>query len=225
MVIKFKQALFFICLLGVFTSNAQESMMPDVSYTYLEKLIEVAKKNYPRVKVYDHKVTQAKVGVTKAELSWFDIFSFNYLYSPNNASTLVSPALFNGYQYGINVNLGNIAVKAPSVRIAKEDLKIARDNQMEYDLNIEAIVKQRYFAYVSQVAILSLRTKNATDIQSSTQQLKYKFEKGEETLDNYNKGLTFYANAIESKIAAESGVLIAKSALEEILGEKLEDVE
>jgi len=200
-------------------------MMPDVSYTYLEKLVEVAKKNYPRVKVYDHKVTQAKVSVTKAQLSWFDIFSFNYLYSPNNASTLVNPALFNGYQYGINVNLGNIAVKAPSVRIAKEDLKIARDNQMEYDLNIEAIVKQRYFAYVSQVAILSLRTKNASDIQSSTQQLKYKFEKGEETLDNYNKGLTFYANAIESKIAAESGVLIAKSALEEILGEKLEDVE
>jgi len=225
MIRRFRQALFFLCLLQVYASNAQESMLPDISYPYLEKLIAVAKINYPKMKMYDHKVIQAKSSIEKAQLGWFNILNFTYLYSPNNSSTaLVNPTLLDGYQFGVYLNVGTVLQNGPSVKMARQDYNIALDNQAEYNLNIEAQVKERYFNYIKQLAVLSIRTKNAEDIQSSLQQIKYKFEKGEESLDNYNKGLTFYANAVQIKIESEGQVLVAKSALEELLGEKLEDV-
>jgi outer membrane protein TolC len=208
----------------VYASSGQESMMPDISYPYLEKLVAVAKVNYPHIKMLQDKALQAKTGISKAQMGWFNGLSFTYLYSPNNSSTLVNPSLFNGYQLGVYLNLGNLLVTGPTIKIARQELDIALDNQAEYYLNIEALVKERYFNYIRQLAILGVRSKNAEDIQSSVQQVKYKFEKGEETLDNYNKGLTFYANAIQVKIESEGQVLIAKSALEELLGEKLEEV-
>ena len=108
--------------------------------------------------------------------------------------------------------------------MARQEYQIAQDNKNEYELNIEAIVKDRYFAYVRQTVILNIRTKNALDVESSMNQVKYKFEKGEVTYDDYNKALTAYATALQSKIEAESGVMTAKSDLEEMLGTKLEDV-
>ncbi len=224
MILKLRHALLFLCFFQVYASSGQESMMPDISYPYLEKLVAVAKVNYPHIKMLQDKALQAKTGISKAQMGWFNGLSFTYLYSPNNSSTLVNPSLFNGYQLGVYLNLGNLLVTGPTIKIARQELDIALDNQAEYYLNIEALVKERYFNYIRQLAILGVRSKNAEDIQSSVQQVKYKFEKGEETLDNYNKGLTFYANAIQVKIESEGQVLIAKSALEELLGEKLEEV-
>ena len=235
MVFRLRRLLFLLCLFQVYTSAAQESMMSDISYPYLEKLIATAKTNYPRVKMYNDKVLQAKTGITKAELGWFNALNFTYLYSPNNSTTavvnptlsstaIVNPSLLDGYQLGVYLNIGSLLMTSPTVKIARQELNIALDNQAEYDLNIEAIVKQRYFEYVKQIAILGIQTKNAESIGSSLQQMKYKFEKGEESLDDYNKGITFYAAACQAKIGAEEQVLVAKSSLEEIIGEKLEDV-
>jgi len=225
MILRLRRLFLFLLVIQVYASGAQESMMPSVSYPYLEKLIAVAKLNYPKMKMYDHKVIQAKSSIEKAQLGWFNILNFTYLYSPNNSSTaLVNPSLLDGYQFGVYLNVGTILGNGPSVRMAREDYNIALDNLAEYNLNIEAEVKQRYFNYVRQLAVLSVRTKNAEDVQGSLDQIKHKFEKGEESLDNYNKGLTFYANAIQVKIESEGDVLVAKSALEELLGEKLEEV-
>ena len=217
--------LFLLCLLEVYASGAQESMIPDVSYTYLEKLISVAKMNYPRVKMYNDKVLESKTGITKAKLGWFNALNFTYLYSPNNSTTaIVNPTLLDGYQFGLYLNIGTVLATAPTIKIAKYEFNIALDNQAEYNLNIEELVKERYFNYIKQLAILSVRTKNTVDVENSMSQIKYKFEKGEESLDNYNKGLTFYANAVQVKIESEGQALIAKGALEELLGEKLQEI-
>ena len=198
--------------------------MPDVSYPFLEKLIATAKTNYPKIKMYGHRVEIAKTGVTKAKLSWFNVMNFNYLYSPNNTSTLVNPTLFNGYQVGLYFNFGSFFSSGPSIKIAKGELEVAKDNQDEYNLNIEAEVKKRYYNYIKELSILNLKTKSATDVESTVKQVKYKFEKGEESLDNYIRGLNSYSNAVQAKIESESNVLTAKCSLEELLGEKLEEV-
>jgi outer membrane protein TolC len=223
--VRLRWAFFFLCLSVSGACGAQESMMQDISYPYLEKLIAVAKTNYPRVKMYNDRVLQAKTGIAKAKTGWFNALNFNYLYSPNNTTTaIVNPQLLDGYQIGVYINIGAVLVTSPTIKMARQEFDVAVDNQAEYNLNIEAAVKGRYFNYIRQLAILNVRTKNAVDIESSVEQTKYKFEKGEETLDNYNKGLTAYANAIQGKIECEGQVLIAKGDLEELLGEKLEEV-
>jgi outer membrane protein TolC len=214
--------VFFVCI--TFSAFGQQSMLPDVSYPYLQKLIGVAKVNYPKVQAFQHKVSVAKINVNKAKLNWFDVLTFTYQYSPNNTTTLTNPSYLNGYQFGVFINVGSLLQKHPNVKIAKEDLTIAKLEEAEYELNIEAMVKQRYFLYISQLALLRVKTQAASDAEAALKDVKYRYEKGEALFDDYNKSLINYSDKVESKIETEGAMLIAKSSLEEMLGKKLEEI-
>ena len=205
-------------------SMAQESMMPAVSYTMLDKLIAKAKENYPKMKYYGKKVEVSKASLEKTKWSWFDALTFSYIYSPNGTATATNPVGLSGYQGGVFLNFGTMLSKPSAIKQAKAEVGMATAEQDEYNLNIEFQVKERYFNFIEKLTILNLRTKASEDAESSQKQLKYKFEKGEETLENYNKELTFYSTAMQGKIEAEGALLIAKSSLEEIVGKKLEDI-
>jgi len=207
-------------------ANAQESMLPDVSYPFLERLIAAAKTNYPKTKAYQRKLREAELNLNKAKLAWFNALNVTYLYSPGNSTTLVNPATSSttsgGFQFGFFLNLGTLLTNGPNVKAAREEMKVAELDQQEYALNIEATVKTRYFTYVQQMSLLNWKIKDMQNSESTVKDLKYKFEKGEETFENYNKSLAFYSNLVQSKIQAEAAMLIAKSNLEEIVGVKIE---
>ena len=221
---RFKNIFLCLFLLVALPSGAQESMMTEISYPFLEKLIAAAKANYPKAKTFDSRVNIAKLAVQKARQDWFNILSFNYLYSPNNSTTLVNPTLLNGYQFGASTSVGNIVQKPGVIKAAREDYKIALLNQEEYNMNLETLVKQRYFAYIQQMTLLNWRTKSLGTTESALTEIKYKFGKGEETFDNYNRAMGSYSTAIQTKIEAEGAFLIAKSNLEEIIGAKLDSI-
>jgi len=199
-------------------------MVPEIDYVYLKKLVDTAKKYYPKMQAYQHAIASAQKAISKTKLGLFDALAFTYQFSPNNTTTLTDPNYLNGYQFGFYFNLGVFLQKFPSIKIAKEDLAIATLQKQEYDLNIEALVKQRYFIYVGHLTILRLRTQAASDAENALKDLKYKYEKGEETFDTYSKALLNYSNITESKIETESALFVAKSALEELLGKKLEEI-
>ena len=208
-----------------FCVHAQESMLQDVSYPYLQKLIDTAKKYYPKIKVYDKRIENATTDLKKSKLGWFDVASFSFLYSPNNSTTLVNPSILNGYQVGVFVNLGAVLKTPYTIKHAKGDVDIARYEREEYELNIEALVKQRYFLYVQAKNLLRIKTQAVLDVTGSMEEIKYKYEKGEETLDNYNKYMVSYDDRVQAKIEAEAYLLIAKSNLEELLGVNLEHIQ
>jgi len=222
--LKTKLILFLLFLLTFASGNAQESMMPDVSKTYLDKLVAAAKATYPKMKTYDYRADVAKANIQRSKLSWFDVLSFSFLYSPNNSTTLVNPSVLNGYQVGMYVNFGLLMQKGPAMKQARAELEIVKAEKDEYNLNIEALVKQRYYLYIQQLSLLKLRTTAAIDAESTMKEMKYKFEKGEETFQTYNNVLLAYNDHIQSKIETESLLLISKSNLEELLGQKLEDI-
>ncbi len=216
--------LFCLCLSFSPLIQAQESVLSEVSMPYLEKLITAAKANYPRVKVYESKTEIARLAIKKAKLDWFNIFTLTYLYSPNNSTTLVNPTLLNGFQVGGFTSIGNIFQKPVIIKGAKEDYEAAVYSQEEYLLNLETMVKQRYFTYIQQKSILNWRIKNAENAGSGLNEAKHKFEKGEEAYENYNKAIGYYSNAVQFKMEAEGAFLIAKSNLEELVGAKLESI-
>lgn len=208
-------------------TRGQESMMPDVSYSYLEKLVAAAKANYPKMKAYDHSVKIARMNVQRANLDWWNILSFIYLYNPSgtNNNTSANSSILSGFQAGFSLSIGSILQKPGLVKAAKEELKIAQLSQEEYTLSIEAMVQQRYFLYIQQLTLLNWKTKDIQKLESTEKDVKYKFEKGEETFENYNKALTAYSTGIQAKIQAEGAYLIAKSNLEELIGVKLETIQ
>lgn len=204
--------------------DQQESMLQDVSYPYLEKLIEVAKANYPKVKAFNSRISVANTAIEKAKRGYFDALSFSYLYSPRNTTTIVNPNLLNGYQFGLLLNVGAVLQKPVLLKQAREEQKVVVHEKEAFDLNLEADVKQRYFTYVQQQALLRIKRQALLDVESMLKQVRYKYEKGEETLESYNKVLVMFSDHNQGKIIAEGDVLNAKARLEELLGEKLENI-
>ena len=220
-----RYAVFLIPLfLVIHTTQAQESMSKDISYAYLDKLIATCKANYPKIKTYEARIRFAENGVKKAKLSYFDILSFSYLYSPNNNNRAVSPSLLSGYQFGFFANVGAILKVPNQVKQAKNEFEAAEFDKQAFDLNMEAEVKQRYFTYIQKMAVLRVRSSSILDINDAVTNAKHRFEKGEETLENYNQALIVQSDYNQSIINAEGELLVAKSSLEELVGQKLEDI-
>lgn len=205
--------------------RAQETMLTEVSYTYLDTLIKIAKQNYPKIKVFDKKVTIAEKNVGRTRVSWLDAINVAYLYNPNNTFNVARPTFFSGFQTGISLNVGLLLQKPYLIKIAKNDLDISRYEREEYNLNIEALVKERYFLYIQNQTILKARMQNAQDAESILKVARYRFEKGEETLQNFNIALMALSTQNQGKIEAEAQLLIAKAYLEEIIGKKLENMQ
>ncbi|WP_448700094.1 TolC family protein [Mucilaginibacter sp. AW1-3] len=220
--------IFLLFILPISRSYAQESIMSDISYPFLDKLIATAKQNYPLVKIHQEQVSISKNLYSISKKSWFDFLSFSYIYSPQNSinlsSTNVATTLLQGYQIVLSFNIKSFLEKPFLIKNAKENLYIAQLEQQSYNLTLELDVKTRYFNYIKQLAILRLRTRTTLDGENLINQTKYKFEQGAETMENYTKVTASFTENNQEKLDAEAAVLIAKASLEEIIGKKLEEV-
>jgi outer membrane protein TolC len=224
----FRRSFLLATLFSLLLSNSaksQETMMTDISYVFLEKLIATAKENYPRMNSFEGRIKAAKTTVGQEQLSWLDAFSFSYIYNPNNTLDIAVPRFFNGYQVAFNFNLSSILQKPGNVKQAKESVKLAQYDLDEYHLTLETEVKRRYFSYVQALSNLRLQTKLSSDAFNVSNDIKTRYEKSEITFEQYTLSQMSYSGALQSKIVAESNFLIAKASLEELLTKKIEEIQ
>lgn len=217
---------FFLLLLTTFTSHAQESILKDINYSDLQKYIDLARVNFPQMKIAEAKKELVKTGIPIAQASYLDILNGTYFYRPENKSVLdpVNPYNFNGFQLGVSVNVGNLVSKPVQVKRAKADYKIAVLEAQQNEKTVELEVKRRYYDYIQQISQLKIATKIAQDNKGVSESLRNKFEKGEITLDAYNQSRLNQSASESGKVAAEIDYLKAKDLLEEIIGIKLSEV-
>jgi outer membrane protein TolC len=215
------------CLVAPHPAPGQDAVdiQDEISYDFLEKLIAVARTNYPRSAAYENRVQLAEKGIKKARLSYFDIISFSYVLSPFNRTPALNPNLLTGYQFGFFANVGGLLQKPTIIRQARDELKIIEKEKEVYELSLEADVKRRYFEYVKVRALYRVVAQSVLDSQSMMEDIKYRFERGEITFETYNQALLDKTNRLQTKISFAGDVLIAKSSLEELLGKKLEEVQ
>lgn len=221
--LRFSLSLLVFFQIGLSSYAQNGTLIQELSYPFLEKLIFTAKQNYPRVKTFDRRVNIAYMNLQRSKLSWFDFFTFSAFYSPNTSVTLTNQTL-TGVQVGLFINIASIIQKPIVVKTSKEELAIAKLAADEYMLTIEADVKARYFRYMKSVTTLRVRNQVLIDVEALYKQVKYKFERGEATFENYNTSMIQLARQKQDIIEAEADVLITKSALEELVGIKLEEV-
>jgi hypothetical protein len=62
------------------------------------------------------------------------------------------------------------------------------------------------------------------DAQSTLESIRMKFERGQETFENYSRILALINEQNREKVIAESDMLSAKAFLEELLNKKLEEI-
>lgn len=201
-------------------------MMDEVSTAYLDTLIKIAKDSFPQYKIYQKQAKIAQNNLNKVKLSWFDGLGVYYLYLPPTSTPgTVNPTNnFNGFQLGFSLNVGSLLQKPAMINAARGQRDVARLEKDVYDLNIEAIVKERYYKYIQQVALLRQLAQVAVDAQTMLNSARSKFEKGQETFDNLSKAMVFYNQQNQERINIETDLLITKAQLEEILNQKLENI-
>ncbi|WP_256006498.1 TolC family protein [Pedobacter deserti] len=209
-----------------FTLHAQESILSDVSYLYMEKLIAVAKANYPRNKAFSSRVDVAKSNLGSAKASWLDPFSFSYVFrsNSNNVDLETGNLLLRGYQFGVTINPGTILRKPYDVKSARAQLAIAKNESQEYEYQLEAEVKTRYVNYLQALNSLKLVTKTVVDTETSFKYIKARYERSEVSFQDYSSASVQLNSAYASKIDAEATLANAKFSLEELLTMKLEQV-
>lgn len=223
---KYIKVVCFLLTTLLFTKqlHAQETFINNVNMAYLDKLVAIAKKNYPEVKVRQSLVKAAHSNYNATKFAWLDGLTASYIYSPQSLVNQAQPSIFKGYQLAITLSIGQL-LKNPSVTSAAgETYKVAQYQQAEYMLNLEAQVRKLYFSYLAAMTELRLRSGAVTDASSAVKQLKYSFQKGETTFQIYNEQLNSYYNQNSFMVQAELATWTAKTNLEELLGVKLEDI-
>ena len=221
----FKISLFMLTFFAV-KSFAQESIIPEVKYADLAKYIALAKLNQPKRKILTEKAASSKTAIPMATLSYLDLFNGSYIYRPDNKVSInpINPYSVNGFQLGINLNLGAFLQKPYMIKKAKFDYKVAQLEQQDYDATLVTEVKARYYDYIQSIAQLKIATQAAQDNKGVAENQRYKFEKSEITLDTYNQSRTLLTESSTQRITAEVTFLKAKDQLEELIGVKLTDV-
>lgn len=226
-------SLFVLVLISVFNVSAQETIIGDLNYNLLVKYIESAKESFPRRKIFETKAVALKTAIPMNALSYLDIFNASYFYRPDNSNlgsvgtnpdgSTVNNISFNGFQFGVNVNLGNFLQKPYMGKRAKAEYNVAKLEAQEYETTLTVEVKKRYYTYIQQLSLLKINTQSVQDNRNVADNLKSKFERGQIALDTYNQSRINLAAAETAKLETEVNLLVAKDALEEIVGKPLSD--
>ncbi|WP_316810252.1 TolC family protein [Pedobacter heparinus] len=214
-----------MCAFG-FKSSAQESILAEINYSTLEKYIQAAKENLIKRQILGLNAEKAKADIPITTLGYLDMVGASYFWRPQSKSAIDAnnPYIVNGFQLGINVSLGSLLQRPFLIKKAKIDYKIAQLEMKDYDRTLANEVKARYYDYIQQLNQLKINSQVVQDGKNVAENLKYKFEKGEVTLDVYNQSRVALAGANSSKIESEVSYLKTKDALEEIIGKKLEEI-
>jgi outer membrane protein TolC len=223
--------LLLVFLLAVTKSRiafAQESSLIDVSYLYLEKLVAAAKENYPRVQIMNSEIAMAKSDLNAAKISWLEPFSFQYVARSNdanlNAVNITTADILTGYQFGVSFNPSSLLTKPSSIKKAKEQVVIAKLNQAEYFLQLEAIVKSKYFTFLQLQQSLGPANNAYKDAENNFKVIKSKYERGEASFLDFNSASMSYNDALQRKLQLEANYLSSKVALEELTVTRLENI-
>lgn len=220
--------LFILLFLSVFCVqvNAQDDISSQINTPLLQKYVDLAKAYYPKRKMYKASELSAKAKIGVAKASYLESFNASYFYRPGNGTILdvANPYSINGFQFGVNLNLG-IFFRTPSlVKQAREEYNSAAFLTKEYDILLETEVKQRYYEYLQGLIDLKVKNQAYVDNKTASDGLRFKFEKGEVSLDVYTKAKALTSGAGSEKLTSELNMLRAKNTLESLIGQKLEEV-
>jgi len=201
------------------------AMSDSTAIAFMDKLAKIAEDNYPQNEYFRGKIGVMQEGVYQARWSWLNTLSMSYQYNPKQAvDNTTTSSVFPQFGIGVTVNIGNIFSTPSKISQAEAELHASQaslNTQISY---IRAEVKRRFAKYIQSVDLLKIRQRAVNDSESEMEYIKHKFEKGETTIDEYNKVLRSYTDNLQGKVTSEGDVLYSKISVEELIGMKLEDV-
>lgn len=189
-------------------------------------MIQMAKDYHPQRKILELNEEKARSIVSTQAVNFLDMVNVSYFYRPEERAALgmENPYVVNGFQFGVNLNLGVFLQKPSQIKQARIDYKISQFERQAYESELENLVKLRYYTYLQAFNELRIKAQVLQDSKTFSDDLQLRFERGEILLSDYAEAKASVSDANSAKLAVEVNYLTAKDALEYLIGAKIEDV-
>ena len=199
----------------------------DISFE--EKLVRLAWQNNPANQILDYQTNISNIEVKQARWSWLDDWrvqgNLNEFTINESADVGDRAQFFPKYNVTGMIRLSYFVDIPLEVKKKKQEVLIAKSNINQQKLAIRAEVLTRYQTYLMNRELLKIQTEIVEDLYASLSLAEQQFKNGEITLNAYNIQQDRYNNQRVKLINAQGDFNIAKIAVEEIIGMKLEDVQ
>jgi outer membrane protein TolC len=193
---------------------------------YINKLYNIVLDKNPSNRIYESKVKVASDEVYIQKWSWLNFLGVSFIYYPGFVDQVQDNSNNIDYKVGlgISLNIGSIFKVPRTISQSKERLKIEEYNLEGQKNFLKAETIRRLSSYILSIKLMKIKTQAANDAFETSYLSKIRFDKGEETLDLYNKNLSTLTNSLIEKAKGEAELVSSKATLEEFLGIKLEEV-
>jgi outer membrane protein TolC len=192
-----------------------------------EKLVQLALQNV----VYDvtnRTIQMAHYKVVQAKNSWFDLLTFNLQFNDQSfkqpTQTGGNVYVYPKFYYGIVIPIGTILSKGSVVKSAREEVKIAEDNQIAAALKLRTDVLTLYKSWRVSNSIVLMERQVSDDIHAAFLQTEKRFNDGSVTIEVYSEASRGYSLEMTRLLTYQLDADTKKLQLEQIIGVRLESV-
>jgi outer membrane protein TolC len=192
-----------------------------------EKLVQLALQNVS----YDattRLVAIAKYKVKQEKNSWFDLLTLTAQLNDQSfkkTSQVGNVAyVYPKYFYGVTIPIGTILSKGSQVKTAKEEVKIAEDNQIDAALKIRTDVLSKYKQWRVSNSLVLLERQVADDIHAAFLQIEKRFNDGSVSIEAYSEASRSYSVEMTKLLNYQLQADLQKLEIEQVIGVRLESV-
>lgn len=193
----------------------------------VERLVQLALKG-PVYDVSVHQISAAEYKVIGVKKSWFNLLAISLNY---NDQTFAKPPagtsyanVYPKYFFGLTIPIGTIVSKGSEIKAAREDVKIAHDNQEILARTIRADVRTKYAQYKNATELILVQTQVENDFSAMYNKALQKFQDGTLTVETFNDASRSFNLEKTKRLQAQLQQELIKIDLEKTIGVPLETV-
>jgi outer membrane protein TolC len=173
-------------------------------------------------------VNQSKINeyqLRAAKNTWVNLLTLSANFNEQNAFTQNQAAtfVFPRYFFGVNIPLGTLLSRT-SVKAAKEQLSITKNNIEQLDRDVKADILSKYKEYQTYGELITVQSQTLDDEEAAYLQAKEKFRNGVILIEEYNIVQKKYNGELAAKLNLQMQRDLKKIEIERIIGTSLESV-
>jgi outer membrane protein TolC len=227
--------LTFLPLVGTLAQTVNyEKIIPPPYATQLsfaDRLVQLAWQNHAANRNFELDVISTEKAIKLARFEWLDLISLNLnintgslqnfgKFTANEGENLFFP----WYNMGISLSPSRFFTVPAEVELARFEHQKSQELLNAQKLRLRAEVLTRYEVYLHNLEMVKVITESYELANSNFVLARERFNKGDVTLDEFNAANATKIAALTGKMGAEMQFMLAKIALEEMIGMKLEEV-
>jgi outer membrane protein TolC len=199
----------------------------DTSRNIEARLVELALQE-PGSEVLQHQTNIARYQVKSAKNSWFNLLTVSANYNDQTFKPIdnsqTQTYVYPKYFFGLNIPVGLFFTKGAEIKVARENLKIALNNQQRNKGTIRVNVLSKYKQYLALTEQLVLQEDVIAEVSAVYTQMEKKFSDGAVSLDVYNAASKRYNDELSKRINLKLDRDIVQLEIESMIGVPLESV-